>query len=649
MSISLSGSLLLTGSIVASGTITMSGSIASASFATNSSLLQGTGSTGFTTTGSFTATSSSLSSRTTQIESVYATTGSNSFRATQSITGSLTVTGQIIAQTLNVQQVTSSIVFSSGSNNFGNQLSNNQTFTGSVNITGSLALAGNITSNNTAVVLGSGTTNFLLKFTGASTTGNSILSESGYTLTQTSSNALSVYVIKGTGSTTGLWLYTNGANATLSNQDNGSLAFQTNGTDRLTIACTGVTTFSSCITATQGIFSLNTVGGATGSVRNLTLLNTNEAIGNWSGINFSYSNSGTNFAYIGTVVTSDVGNSKADLVFGAKASTSATVVTEYMRIQAGGNVGVATNSPAAKISISCLMGAALPYLDSTSNSFDFNGYYVGESNNGNTGTVGGLILQNNLYCVGSYSPVIAFMSRASSGAYSNSYAAIFGQVSGVGGDSNWTAGGLVFQTSNAYGPVERMRLHANGDFTVGSCSTASTKNMYWSEGAGEFQLNGGAGSNSVGATGATLRIGNNTTSARRFWSLQLDGSNQFGTWYYAEGVGWSKLGYQTTGGTWTNSDERRKENIVSSNYGLNEVLQLTPKKFNFKIDERKIQNLGFIAQEVLPIIPEAVQSDEDDGKQYYAMNYANLVPVLVKAIQEQQCTINTLKTCIGIA
>ena len=74
-----------------------------------------------------------------------ATTGSNSFRATQSITGSLTVTGQIIAQTINVQQVTSSIVYSSGSNLFGNQLSNNQTFTGSVNITGSShAIFGNV-------------------------------------------------------------------------------------------------------------------------------------------------------------------------------------------------------------------------------------------------------------------------------------------------------------------------------------------------------------------------------------------------------------------------------------------------------------------------------------------------------------------------
>ena len=79
--------------------------------------------------------------------SIFATTGSNSFRADQSITGSLVVSSTITAQTLVVQTVTSSILYSSGSNIFGNQLANTQTFTGSVNITGSLALAGNITGN----------------------------------------------------------------------------------------------------------------------------------------------------------------------------------------------------------------------------------------------------------------------------------------------------------------------------------------------------------------------------------------------------------------------------------------------------------------------------------------------------------------------
>ena len=134
----MSGSEMLM-EISSSGAVTITGEL-SGSDSANALLLSGTGSVGFTTTGSFTTMSSSLSSRTTQIESVYATTGSNSFRATQSITGSLTVTGQIIAQTLNVQQVTSSIVYSSGSNNFGCDINSRQTFTGSFYQTGSVSV-----------------------------------------------------------------------------------------------------------------------------------------------------------------------------------------------------------------------------------------------------------------------------------------------------------------------------------------------------------------------------------------------------------------------------------------------------------------------------------------------------------------------------
>jgi hypothetical protein len=81
---------------------------------------------------------------------IFATTGSNSFNGSQVVTGSLTVTGQVVAQTLNVQQVTSSIVYSSGSNIFGNSLSNTQQFTGSVSVTGSMNV------NGTPVSVGTG-------------------------------------------------------------------------------------------------------------------------------------------------------------------------------------------------------------------------------------------------------------------------------------------------------------------------------------------------------------------------------------------------------------------------------------------------------------------------------------------------------------
>lgn len=61
---------------------------------------------------------------------------------TDTLTGDLTVTGTLTAQDLHVQEVTSSIVFSSGSNKFGENVSNTHEFTGSLNLTGSITYGG---------------------------------------------------------------------------------------------------------------------------------------------------------------------------------------------------------------------------------------------------------------------------------------------------------------------------------------------------------------------------------------------------------------------------------------------------------------------------------------------------------------------------
>ena len=124
---SITGSLIVTGSINASQGITgslsgtvdginvtsFSSSIVSTVTSVSSSLLTVNGSTGS-----------------------YATTGSNTF------TGAQTVQGTLTAQTLVVQTVTSSVLFSTGSNKIGSTLANVQELTGSVGITGSLTVNG---------------------------------------------------------------------------------------------------------------------------------------------------------------------------------------------------------------------------------------------------------------------------------------------------------------------------------------------------------------------------------------------------------------------------------------------------------------------------------------------------------------------------
>jgi hypothetical protein len=82
-------------------------------------------------------------------------TGSVNISGSLTVTGSITTNGTITAQTLVVQTITSSITYSSGSNIFGNALTNTQTMTGSVNITGSLTLRGDSILSGSLIVTGS--------------------------------------------------------------------------------------------------------------------------------------------------------------------------------------------------------------------------------------------------------------------------------------------------------------------------------------------------------------------------------------------------------------------------------------------------------------------------------------------------------------
>ena len=83
-----------------------------------------------------------------------------------------------------------------------------------------------------------------------------------------------------------------------------------------------------------------------------------------------------------------------------------------------------------------------------------------------------------------------------------------------------------------------------------------------------------------------------------------------------------------------------KKNIHDLPYGLAEVLKLKPVGYNWK-NNTGGNKIGLIAQEVRKIIPEVVVGDE--AKENLGMNYAELVPVLINAIKEQQQQIDVLK------
>lgn len=89
----------------------------------------------------------------------------------------------------------------------------------------------------------------------------------------------------------------------------------------------------------------------------------------------------------------------------------------------------------------------------------------------------------------------------------------------------------------------------------------------------------------------------------------------------------------------TPSDKRLKTDIVDIRYGLAEILEMRPVSYHWKKGDTQRVNLGLIAQEVETIVPEIV-SKQDDVKQTRSMRYTELVPVLIKATQEQQVLID---------
>lgn len=107
------------------------------------------------------------------------------------------------------------------------------------------------------------------------------------------------------------------------------------------------------------------------------------------------------------------------------------------------------------------------------------------------------------------------------------------------------------------------------------------------------------------------------------------------------------------GNTW--SDERLKKNIEASKVNcLDKVNKINLVEFDF-IDEKKYgghHNIGYIAQELKEIIPDAVlevPADEQDKEIYgtetlYTIDDAKMIPYLIKAIQELSHEIEKIKT-----
>jgi len=96
----------------------------------------------------------------------------------------------------------------------------------------------------------------------------------------------------------------------------------------------------------------------------------------------------------------------------------------------------------------------------------------------------------------------------------------------------------------------------------------------------------------------------------------------------------------------TSSDKRLKKNIVSAPSAIDKILTTQVVSHDWINDDAHVE-YGFVAQDLQSIIPQAVMegTDKEDGSinMPWGVDYSKIVPLLVKAIQEQQTIINDLK------
>ncbi|CAB5220136.1 Intramolecular chaperone auto-processing domain containing protein [uncultured Caudovirales phage] len=184
---------------------------------------------------------------------------------------------------------------------------------------------------------------------------------------------------------------------------------------------------------------------------------------------------------------------------------------------------------------------------------------------------------------------------------------------------------MYFQTGGA----ERARIDSAGNFLVGKTTAGESTG---GNGTTIFTgVNAEVAVNAAGSTSGTtgLALYSSGAAAFRFYV------NMAGT-VFATSTTISAI-----------SDQRLKENIRDLDVGLNAVLSLKPRVYDWKEGKGKDikGDRGFIAQEFEQVFPDLIDEWKDpaaEGESPYKSVRPDLIPVLVKAIQEQQALITSL-------
>jgi hypothetical protein len=182
--------------------------------------------------------------------------------------------------------------------------------------------------------------------------------------------------------------------------------------------------------------------------------------------------------------------------------------------------------------------------------------------------------------------------------------------------------------------TEAMRIDSSGNLLVGTTTSSLTSG------------DGFVFTPDANVAGAKTGYATDTQTC---WNMYSNGAAAYR--FY---VGWGGTVFATNTTISAISDQRLKENIQDLDAGLDKIMALKPRQFDWK--EGKGKNVkgdrGFIAQEFEQVFPDLIDEWKDpapESEDPYKSVRADLIPVLVKAIQEQQAIIDSLKSRLDAA